>query len=91
MSADKISDKVGHDYRVVITPLPDAEGGGYLATVPDLPGCVSDGTTREEAARNVGDAILEWIDEAERLGRDVLAPADDVRGGRRNVGGRRAQ
>jgi antitoxin HicB len=75
MSADKTSDKAGHDYRVVIAPLPDEEGGGYLATVPDLPGCASDGATREEAARNVGDAILEWIDEAERLGREVPAPA----------------
>ena len=28
-----------------------AAGGGYLATVPDLPGCMSDGETPEEAAR----------------------------------------
>ena len=37
------------DYPVVITPLAEEEGGGYLATVPDLPGCMSDGATREEA------------------------------------------
>ena len=66
---------VAQCYPIVITPLPDEDGGGYLATVPDLPGCTSDGETREEAARNVNDAILEWIDEAQRLGRDVPSPA----------------
>jgi predicted RNase H-like HicB family nuclease len=42
-----------HDYPVLITPLSAEDGGGYLATVPDLPGCMSDGATREEAAHNV--------------------------------------
>ena len=49
------------DYAVVIERLPDSDGGGYVAYVPDLPGCMSDGETREEAARNVEDAIACWI------------------------------
>jgi len=61
-------------YPVVITPLSEADGGGYLATVPDLPGCASDGETREEAAHNVADAIAQWIDEAAALGREIPAP-----------------
>ena len=63
------------DYPVLIEPLPPEDGGGYLATVPDLPGCVSDGETRELAARNVGDAIAAWIEEAQALGRIVPAPS----------------
>ena len=45
------------DYTVVIEPLSEEDGGGFVATVPDLPGCMSDGDTREEAARNIEDAI----------------------------------
>jgi len=63
------------DYPVLIEPLAVEDGGGYLATVPDLPGCMSDGETRELAARNVGDAIEAWIDEARRLGRVLPMPS----------------
>jgi len=63
------------DYPVVIEVLPPEDGGGYLATVPDLPGCMSDGTTREEAAHNVADAIAAWIEEATALGRPVPQPS----------------
>jgi predicted RNase H-like HicB family nuclease len=60
---------------VLIEPLPPEDGGGYLAIVPDLPGCMSDGETRELAARNVGDAITAWIEEAQALGRPIPAPS----------------
>ena len=41
------------EYPVRIERLADSDGGGYLATVPDLPGCMSDGETPEEALKNV--------------------------------------
>lgn len=63
------------DYTVLIEPLPAEDGGGWLATVPDLPGCMSDGETREEAARTVGDAIAAWIEEARALGRGIPVPS----------------
>jgi len=63
------------DYPVLIEKLTEEDGGGWLATVPDLPGCTSDGITREEAARNVGDAIAAWIEEATALGREIPAPS----------------
>ena len=63
------------DHPVLIEPLSPEDGGGYLATVPDLPGCMSDGETRELAARNVGDAIEAWVEEARALGRVVPAPS----------------
>lgn len=59
------------DYPIVIEALSEEEGGGFVAIVPDLPGCMSDGETREEAARNVEDAIACWIEEAAETGRAV--------------------
>ena len=34
-----------------------AEEGGYTATVPALPGCISEGDTFEEAKKNIAEAI----------------------------------
>ena len=42
------------EYDVVLTP---EEGGGYSVTVPVLPGCVSQGETREEALAMILEAI----------------------------------
>ncbi len=63
-------------YPVLVTPLHESRGGGYLASVPDLPGCMSDGETPEEALENVRDASQCWIDAARRLGREIPQPSD---------------
>ena len=62
------------DYPFQITPLSDDEGGGYLITFPDLPGCMSDGPTPAAAADAVQDAIACWIEAAEEDGRPVPRP-----------------
>jgi antitoxin HicB len=62
------------DYEIRVKALPPEDGGGYLAWVPDLPGCMSDGDTPAEAVQNVTVAIDEWIAEAVRLNRPVPAP-----------------
>ena len=62
-------------YPVVIEALPAEDGGGFLAVVPDLPGCMSDGATREAAAHAIDDAIVAWIDEATVLGRPIPLPS----------------
>lgn len=67
------------DYTVVIEPPSEEDGGGFVATVPDLPGCMSDGDTREEAARNIEDAIRSWLEEARALGRAVPSPRPALR------------
>lgn len=67
------------DYAVVIEPLSEEDGGGFVATVPDLPGCMSDGDTREEAARNVEDAIAGWLEEARSVGRAIPEPRTALR------------
>ena len=42
-------------YRVILEP--DLEAGGYIVSCPALPGCHSQGETREEALANIRDAI----------------------------------
>jgi len=45
--------------RVVLEPSND---GGYTVLVPALPGCVSEGDTREEALRNIQEAIQVYLE-----------------------------
>ena len=48
------------DYAIRIEPLPREEGGGFLVTVPDLPGCMADGETIEAAIAEAHDAFKAW-------------------------------
>ena len=45
-------------YTVILEQEPD---GGYVASVPALPGCVSQGDHRAEALRNIPDAVTLYI------------------------------
>ena len=63
------------EYAVRIERLAESDGGGYLATVPDLPGCMSDGETPEEALKNVQDAITSWIEAAKEWKLDIPEPS----------------
>ena len=62
-------------YPLIVQPLPEADGGGYMAIVPDLPGCMSDGETPVEAVENVQDAIACRIEAAEDMGHVVPGPS----------------
>ncbi|HEY4995509.1 MAG TPA: type II toxin-antitoxin system HicB family antitoxin [Aestuariivirga sp.] len=61
-------------YAIIVEPLPQDEGGGFVATVPDLPGCMSDGETPQEALTNAQDAISAWIEAAKEMGRAIPPP-----------------
>ena len=65
-------------YPVVVQPLKDEDGGGFIATAPDLPGCMSDGETPEEALKNVQDAIAAWIEAANDMGRKIPKPSKQL-------------
>ena len=67
----KEMDSKERNYKIELTKLTDEDGGGFLATVPALPGCMSDGETLEEALANVKDAIKCWIETAEEIGRKI--------------------
>ena len=49
-------------FRVILEP---SEEGGYTVVVPSLPGCVSEGDTREEALKNIREAIELYLEPAE--------------------------
>jgi len=60
------------DYLAI---LERASDGAWSAYVPDLPGCTSFGPTREEAARNVHEAIATHIAALRETGQTVPEPA----------------
>ena len=53
------------EYTVIIEP---AEDGTFSVYVPDLPGCISTGTTREEAIDSIREAIAGHIQTLKDLG-----------------------
>jgi len=66
-------------YAFEIRPLTKDEGGGFFITFPDLPGCMSDGETYDEAIENSKDAFLSWMLVHVEDGR--AAPEPGSRGG----------
>lgn len=64
------------EYPFELRPLADEEGGGWLVTYPNLPGCMSDGATPEEAMANGTDALVAWIKAAEESGRGIPSPSE---------------
>jgi antitoxin HicB len=59
-------------YTVVLEQEPD---GGYVATVPALPGCVSQGDTRNEAVDNIREAIELYIEDCRDAGDPIPTEA----------------
>lgn len=47
-------------YPITLSPIPENEGGGYMVTIADLPGCVADGATVDEAIAEARDAFKAW-------------------------------
>jgi antitoxin HicB len=58
----------------MISPLSADDGGGYMITFPDLPGCMSDGETLEEVLVNGRDAFNSWIAAQVDMGREIPEP-----------------
>lgn len=66
---------------------PDEEAGGYSVSIPDLPGCISEGDTFEEALKNIKEAALLYIETAidrkqeelfKKESKAIIAPVDVV-------------
>ena len=55
-------------YTVVLEQEAD---GGYVASVPALPGCVSQGDTRQEALSNIREAIELYVEDCREAGDPV--------------------
>ena len=50
------------------------EDNAFIAEVPELPGCMADGASYEEAIRSAEVVIAEWIETAKSLGREIPKP-----------------
>jgi antitoxin HicB len=61
-------------YRFAVRPLTEEDGGGYLIEFPDLPGCMSDGETIEEAIANGIEAMQGWIEAMRAEGHPIPQP-----------------
>lgn len=46
----------------------------FIVEVPELPGCMADGETYEQAVQNAQRVIVEWLETARELGRDIPEP-----------------
>ena len=69
-------------YDIVVTSSPE---GGYVATIPDLPGCITQGDTRLEVLEMIEDAKLCWLEAALDMGQAIDEPDFDKYNGRLNL------
>ncbi|RLI77814.1 type II toxin-antitoxin system HicB family antitoxin [Archaeoglobales archaeon] len=61
-------------YRYTIEIFYSEEDEGYIAVVPELPGCSAFGETEEEALKEIKVAIELWIETAKKEGREIPKP-----------------
>lgn len=55
------------------------EDQAFIAEVPELPGCMADGTSYAEAVLNAEKVIQEWIQTAQEMGRPIPTPRGRLR------------
>jgi predicted RNase H-like HicB family nuclease len=58
-------------YQVILFP---GEDGFIVADCPSLPGCMSQGRTRDEALANIHDAMELWLEAEAEKGGDAPQP-----------------
>ncbi|HEV8539488.1 MAG TPA: type II toxin-antitoxin system HicB family antitoxin [Bacteroidota bacterium] len=61
-------------YKIELIPLSKKDGGGYFATIPLLKGCQSDGSTPDEAIKNLREAQKAWLASALKHGDPIPVP-----------------
>lgn len=72
--AKKLTQKI-LKYTVIFEP---AEEGGYVVSVPALPGCVSEGDTFEEAVEMIKDAMKGYLAVLKKEGLEIPKEEDEV-------------
>lgn len=58
-------------YPITIYPAPE---GGYVAEIEDLPGCITEGETSEEAVKRIEEARRAWIEVQYEAGEEIPLP-----------------
>jgi antitoxin HicB len=64
-------------YTIIVKPSPE---GGYVAKIAELPGCLTQGDTLDDAVKMIEDAKAGWIDLALQDGREIPEPNDEFSG-----------
>jgi antitoxin HicB len=62
-------------FQFTVRPLSKEEVGGYLVEYPDIPGCMSDGETIEEAIANGREALRDCMEVFMESGRKIPKPS----------------
>lgn len=70
--AKTVDDYMAMPYRLELVEDPDE--GGYVASYPDLPGCLTVGETVEKAVENARDAKRAWFEAALEVGTEIWEP-----------------
>jgi antitoxin HicB len=65
-------------YQFTVRPLSKEEGSGYLVEYQDIPGCMSDGETIEEAIQNGRKALRDCLEVFRESGRTIPKPGKDA-------------
>lgn len=63
-----------NNYRYELIIYWSPEDNSFIVEVPELSGCMADGTTYTEAVANIQKIIAEWITTATELGRPIPEP-----------------
>lgn len=66
---------MSHHYEVML----EADDGGFSVWVPALPGCLSQGDSREEALANVQEAIQAYLESCLKHGEELPREEDLIR------------
>ena len=63
-----------NNYEIII--YWSEEDKSFIVEIPELPGCMADGETYQEALNNAEIIISEWIETANELGRQIPQPKE---------------
>lgn len=69
---ETLEDYLNLSYPITLYP---EMNGGYTVMIADLPGCISQGETLEEAVANIQDARVAWLETAWECGDPIPLPA----------------
>ncbi|HUB65033.1 MAG TPA: type II toxin-antitoxin system HicB family antitoxin [Methylocella sp.] len=62
-------------YPYVVASIPPEEGGGYVVSFADIPGCLGVGDTPEEAVEDGQRALFACLDALKAVDREPPAPS----------------
>ena len=62
------------DLRYEVIIYWSAEDQAFIAEAPELPGCMADGKTHQDALQQLETVMMEWVQTARDLGRTIPQP-----------------